>query len=109
MFAFGFAFAFASEPCLGLGPSQGLHRGFAGASQGLHRGFTGASQGLSRPCNAFPGRLTRDSRNRRFTRDTFRTSPKIYMDFSDIFSGFSQTFPGFFLGLKNHFFTNFSR
>ena len=38
--------------------------------------------------------------------DIFRTSLKIYMDFSRLFSGFSRTIPGFFLGLKNQFFTN---
>ena len=40
-------------------------------------------------------------------RDTFRTSPKIYMDFSCNFPGFSRTFSGFSLGLKICFFTIF--
>ena len=38
-----------------------------------------------------------------------RTSPKIYMDFSEICSGFSRTSPVFLQGLKNRFFTNFLR
>ena len=71
---------------------------------GSSRALPGRYQGATRE----PVNLCRNCRNRRLTRVfTFRTSPKIYMDFSEIFSGFSWTFPGFFLGLKNGFFTIF--
>ena len=103
----GGGFRFALQICVSDLQSATRPPRIRGGLVAFRRGFTGASQGLNRPLNGFPGRLTRDSHNRRltqdFTWDTFRTSPKIYMNFSEIFFGFSRTFPGFFLGLQKSF------
>ena len=81
----------AGDPNRRHGPPNSL----AGLSLRVPIALPGRFQGATRA----PVNLCRNCRNRRLTRVfTFRTSPKIYMDFSEFFSGFSRTFPGFFWG-----------